>query len=186
MFVPHSSLRRSFSRLGERKAVGRKRRIAPREHLRPRIHTQHVLVGRKPLVVHQVFVKVVDVAAEVGVTVTGSDEAVHRRISLRADDEVELRAADVGRRGRGGRVAVVAEGVDVVAEQAGPDHDLVCWGATAGGADEGVIGDVAAEAVAGVAVRHVSDGLGVCYPRAVTYLHDQVVGIDEMELIWVQ
>lgn len=56
---------------------------------------------------------------------TSSDEAVYLCVSLRADDEVEFRAADGWRCGWGGRVAVIAEGVDVVAEQAGPDHDLV-------------------------------------------------------------
>ena len=186
MFIPHSFLRRRFSRLGERKAIGRKRRVAPREHLRSCIHTQYILVRRKPLVVHEVLVKGVDIAAEVGVTMTGSDKAVNLCVSLRADDKVELRAVDVRRCGWGGRVAVIAEGVDIVAEQAGPDHDLVCCGTIAGGAKEGIIGDVAAEAVAGVAVYRVSDRLGVVPSRGVTYLHDQVVGIDKMELTWVQ
>ena len=58
--------------------------------------------------------------------------------------------ADGGGGGRGGRVAVVAEGGDG-AEVAEPDHDFVCLGPGAGGADEGVVGDVGADRGAGVA-----------------------------------
>lgn len=68
-----------------------------------------------------------------------------------AGDEVERDAADRWYRHWGGRVAVVAEGVDV-AEDAEPDHDFVSLGAGGGGGEEGVVGNVGAERGAGIAV----------------------------------
>ena len=127
------------------------------------MYTLHIISRGQILVRLKVFVEVEKVAAVVG-RVCNSDEAVYRRGSVRADDEVELSVTDGRRCGRGGRVAVVTEGGDA-AEVAEPDHDFVGLGTGAGGTDEGVVGDVGADSGAGIAVNHVSRRLGVYGPR---------------------
>ena len=140
---PHSCLRCHRSSLRYCISCRQQLRPAAREHLRPCLYALHI-IGRGQLLVRlKVFVEVEKVAAVVG-RICNRDEAVYRRGSVCADDEVELGVSYCWGGGRSGRIAVVAKGGDApkIAE---PDHDFVGLCTGAGGTDEGVVGDVGAD-----------------------------------------
>ena len=145
----HSRLLRRLSALRDRITRRQQLRPAPREHFTPRLYTLHIIRRRQTLIRLEIFIETEQIAAIIG-GIRNGDEAVHGRGAVRTDDEVELRGADGWRGGGRGRVAVVAERGDG-AEVAEPDHHFVGLRAGAGGADEGVVGDVGADGAAGVA-----------------------------------
>ena len=134
-----------------RDRIPRRQQLRPttRKHLATSLYTLHIIRRRQPFIRLEVFIEIEQIAA-VTRCVGNGNETIHGRGTVRADDEVEFGGANCRRSGRGRWVAVVAERGDGT-EVAEPDHDLVGLRTRAGGADEGVVGDVGADGGAGVA-----------------------------------
>ena len=142
--------------LRNRKRVSiRQHRIIPSKRLRAGADTNKILTSTKTLVLDQVGEESIQVAVEVGHIGARAHEAEHGRRAIGPLEEIELVAADGGR--RDGRRARRGDGA-CTAQSAQPDHDLVGIGAAVGVGGEDVVGDIGDYGGAGVA----GGGLAFC------------------------